>query len=72
VDFKAGVQKNTNRYMEPSKKQEASPRVKIRELVNTRLRMEGFAAGALDTGVGDELREEVWLEGFCVGVVVFC
>jgi hypothetical protein len=58
--------------MEPSKKQEASPRVKIRELVKTRFRMEGFAAGALDTGVGDELREEGRLEEVCVGVVAFC
>jgi hypothetical protein len=72
VDFKAGVQKNTKRYMEPSKKQEASPRVKIRVLVKTRFRMEGFAAGALETGVGDELREEGRLEEVSVGIVTFC
>ena len=30
VAFKAGVQKNTNRYMLPSKKHEASPIVRMR------------------------------------------
>lgn len=33
--FRAGVQKNTNRYMEPSKMQEARPSVRIRGLLKT-------------------------------------
>jgi len=35
VAFKAGVQKNTKRYMEPSKKHEARPMVRIRLSVKT-------------------------------------
>jgi hypothetical protein len=33
--FRAGVQKNTKRYIEPSKKQEARPRVRMRLSVRT-------------------------------------
>jgi hypothetical protein len=36
--FRAGVQKKTKRYIEPSKKQEARPRVKIRESLRTNFR----------------------------------
>lgn len=36
--FRAGVQKKTNRYIEPSKKQEARPRVRMRRSVRTTFR----------------------------------
>lgn len=43
--FKAGVQKKTNRYMEPSKKQDARPRVRIRRSVSTILRADFAGIG---------------------------
>lgn len=62
--FRKGVQKNTKRYMLPSKKQEARPRVKMRELVKIRLRTEeeergasGLREGELALGEVDEVRE---------------
>jgi hypothetical protein len=33
--LRAGVQKNTNKYIDPSKKQEARPRVRMRRSVST-------------------------------------
>jgi len=50
VDFRNGVQKNTKRYMLPSKKQEARPRVKMRGLVRIRLRTEAVGRGVLVLG----------------------
>jgi hypothetical protein len=50
--FRAGVQKKTKRYIDPSKKQEASPRVKMRESVKT-----VFKADL--TGMGAEAEEEL-------------
>lgn len=53
--FKAGVQKKTNRYMLPSKKQDARPRVRMRLSVKTVL-------SALLAGVADgEGVSEWWL-----------
>lgn len=47
VDLRKGVQKKTKRYMLPSKKQEARPRVKIRGLVKIKLRAEVVGGGDL-------------------------
>lgn len=44
--FKAGVQKKTNRYMLPSKKQDARPRVKIRLSAN--MILSAFLGGGED------------------------
>lgn len=64
VAFRKGVQKKTKRYMLPSKKQEARPRVKIRGLVKIRVRTELVGSGSLELwerelvlGWGAEVRE---------------
>lgn len=52
VDLRKGVQKKTKRYMLPSKKQEARPRVKIRGLVKISLRADGAGGGVLEVREG--------------------
>jgi hypothetical protein len=52
--FRAGVQKKTKRYIEPSKKQDARPRVRMRLSVRMVLRMflAGSAWGVRVAGLG--------------------
>jgi len=55
--FRAGVQKKTNKYIEPSKKQEARPRVRMRRSVRTVFRTDlaGIDEAAAEAVVSDDL-----------------
>lgn len=59
MEFRKGVQKKTKRYMLPSKKQEARPRVKIRGLVKIRARTEEVGRGSLGVREGELALGEV-------------
>lgn len=65
VALRKGVQKNTKRYMLPSKEQEASPRVKMRGLVKIKLRTEVVGGESLAVRDGELGLGDVWerLEG---------
>lgn len=56
IERRAGVQKKTKRYMEPSKNAEARPRVKMRGEVRTCVRLRGLA-GTEDVDVWELLFE---------------
>ena len=55
--FRAGVQKKTNRYIDPSKKQDASPRVRMRRSVRTVFRTDlaGTGEAAAEAAESDDL-----------------
>jgi hypothetical protein len=54
--LRAGVQKKTNKYIEPSKKHEARPRVRIRRSVRTVFKTDlaGTGDAAVEAGVSDD------------------